>query len=282
MSAFQLPATEIANIVGSFVRVAPAMLPSTESATLLGFAEMLAFVNAASVGHFYKQNVSPVVITSAMISAARLNPMGATELVDALKSYRYQSCERPDFNGSNVATAIDGMIAYVASLPAVAVEAAAKHEAERAAQEGSKYRATESETTAQIAAHIRADIKAATKAGTLPRAKYSVKSRTFAGGSAIDVRADDLPFGCYEPGQRGSGFARNWHPVLTTEAAAVKATLDAIHSSYGYDRSDLQSDYFNVRYYGDAEIGETEERNAVYSYCEMLNDGDLNRAVAAE
>ena len=42
-------------------------------------------------------------------------------------------------------------------------------------------------SAAEIAKAIRADIKAAVKAGELPKARYSVKSDSYTGGSSVDV-----------------------------------------------------------------------------------------------
>lgn len=140
----------------------------------------------------------------------------------------------------------------------------------------SLYLATRDLSVTEVAALIRSDIKAAVRAGVLPAAKYSVTSSR-SGGQSIRVSADGLPFCAWEPGERGYG-CDNWHPVLTTEAKAVRATLKAIHGAYNYDRSDSQRDYFDVRYYGDATIDEVEEYEAIRALCEMMNRGEIDAA----
>src|SRR4029077_16657420 len=40
------------------------------------------------------------------------------------------------------------------------------------------------------------------------------------------------------------------HEVLTDDAEAAKMTLQRIHGAYKHDGSEIQVDYFDVRYYG--------------------------------
>ncbi len=123
---------------------------------------------------------------------------------------------------------------------------------------GTKYAATKDLKRVEIAKLIRADIKAAVKAGTLPKAKYSVTCEAFSGGGSIDIRvseavgirvynADRLLFEHDEP--HGSAIH---HMFYSAEMTAVIEALDAIHASYNFNGSDIQSDYFHGRFYGDA------------------------------
>lgn len=135
-------------------------------------------------------------------------------------------------------------------------------------------------TTAQIAAAIRADVKTAVAEGLLPRQwRYSVRSRLFAGGSAIDVQVKSCPDAWQEcDGMRvgsrrtlpdgtvtGTGCGNVWckaggqyrdqpyaetHQVLTEDAEVARLTLERIHNAYNHDGSDVTTDYFDVRYYG--------------------------------
>lgn len=136
---------------------------------------------------------------------------------------------------------------------------------------GSNYEDTkEIYDTSVLAKLMRADIKDAVKAGDLPaNATYSVQTRKFAGGSAIDIElrglegawvAEDLSK-C--PLDRGVNPCReNWHynprcagaRHLSDEAEAAREVLNRIHSSYNYDGSEIMVDYFDVRFYGRAEI----------------------------
>jgi hypothetical protein len=119
---------------------------------------------------------------------------------------------------------------------------------------GSKYEQTKNLRTAEVAKLIRADIKAALKAGELPAGtKVSVKTDTFAGGTAIRITVTACPLQIWteeflksDPNKFFEGDRR------TPEAVALLAKLETFHSAYNYDRSDIQSDYFSVRYYGDA------------------------------
>ena len=145
---------------------------------------------------------------------------------------------------------------------------------------GHKYQEQQGLSTTEIAKLIRADIKQAIKEGLLPdRWKYSVKSRSFAGGSSIDVRVRDCADGWIEceghvPGSKqmlpnGGWTALNcpnvWcsarndpeyahaatpHKVLGEEARVAKMTLQRIHDSYNHDGSDAMTDYFDVNFYG--------------------------------
>jgi hypothetical protein len=134
--------------------------------------------------------------------------------------------------------------------------------------------------TADIARAIRADIKRAKAEGLLPaRWTYSVRSRNFTGGCAVDVTVKNCPDAWQEcdgivPGSRQPTPSGGWtaipcgnvwckasgdpryahaaevHYVLTEEAAAARMTLERIHGAYNHTGSDTMIDYFDVRYYG--------------------------------
>ncbi|HKY40650.1 MAG TPA: hypothetical protein VJN18_32165 [Polyangiaceae bacterium] len=120
--------------------------------------------------------------------------------------------------------------------------------------EGSKYTETKNLRSAEIAKLIRADIKAAIALGELPAGiKCSVTTDTFSGGSSIDIRVKACPvqiwteaFLTADPKVFFEGER------VTEEAKAILKTLKAIHRQYNFDHSDIQTDYFHVRYYGDA------------------------------
>lgn len=140
---------------------------------------------------------------------------------------------------------------------------------------GVKYEATKDLRRADIAKLIRADIKAAKAAGVLPaRWGYTVQTRGFAGGGAIDVGIVDCPDAwveedlarcpidgrtgekeCQPNYHRGGGWnqcpgARH----LTDEATAARTAVQAIHDAYNFDDCDTMTDYFHVRYYGTVEV----------------------------
>ena len=126
---------------------------------------------------------------------------------------------------------------------------------------GAKYEATKGLNRVAIAALIRADIKAAVKTSTLPKAAYSVRCS----GSSIDITVskvepasfqihnaahlawtDENP--CAYPGDAPVGARERY----TAEAQAILDTCDRIAAEYNYDHSEIESDYFNVRFYGNA------------------------------
>lgn len=129
---------------------------------------------------------------------------------------------------------------------------------------GAKYEATRSLSLAEISARIRADIKEAQKAGRIDaRAKISVRTRTYTGGGAIDVRVTALPPGFrvlsdkYASWRKQFGDANppmSWDECQSDESRALVKALQEIHGAYNRDNSDSMVDYFDTRYYGDAAI----------------------------
>ena len=110
--------------------------------------------------------------------------------------------------------------------------------------------------TAQIAARIREEIKEAVKAGTLPKAKYSVRTDRYSMGSSISVDATGLPFPVLNPdafivrpGETWLSFnSDRFRTRLTPEAQKVERTLNAIVDAYHWDKSDSSTDYYNERF----------------------------------
>lgn len=124
---------------------------------------------------------------------------------------------------------------------------------------GSKY--NQNLSTKEIAVAIREDIKAAVKAGTIPAAKISVRTRHFAGGSAIDIEVVRVPEGVIlitdEYVKHTLGPDRNhvFHGERhTPEAKKLVVTLKAISDAYNYDNSDAMTDHFDVNFYGHVQI----------------------------
>lgn len=135
-------------------------------------------------------------------------------------------------------------------------------------------------STADIARAIRTDVKQARAEGLLPdRWTYSVRSSNFAGGCAVDVMVKNCPDAwqqcdgmevgtrrqlsthttvgrscgnvwCKAGGEYKDHPSASYHQVLTEEAMAAKMTLERIHGAYNHTGSDVQTDYFDVRYYG--------------------------------
>ncbi len=115
-------------------------------------------------------------------------------------------------------------------------------------------------TLGDIAKAIRADIKTAVAEGMLPdRWTYSVRSDNLAISVTVQNCGD-----AWQPCD-GIGCQNVWcsarndptyahgatpHDVLTDEGDAARMTLRRIHGAYNHDGSEIQTDYFDVRYYG--------------------------------
>lgn len=126
---------------------------------------------------------------------------------------------------------------------------------------GSNYDTTERLDIADIAKLVRADIKAAKKEGKLPKKgfKVSVRIDRFAGGCSLDVTVKAAPFQVLNPEyldweETEEAKHNAWPPVglerLTPTADAALKLLKGILGSYNRDNSDIQTDYWDVRFYG--------------------------------
>jgi len=134
-------------------------------------------------------------------------------------------------------------------------------------------------STKQIAAKFRLDVKAGIEAGELPKGlKLSVRYESFSGGSAIRVKIKEVPFRVRNPERvihdigNPHEFVPEFHlPSWTPEAKALKDQLEAMLAAYNYDGSEIQVDYFNVKFYGgvdwawELESGERKEIEAEYA-----------------
>ena len=135
-----------------------------------------------------------------------------------------------------------------------------------------------------IAKQIRADIKAAIASGQLPGSvkNYSVRSRSYSGGQAIDIRAKELD-GMYQqcegiiPGSEDGFGARScgnvwckaggqyrdsehakYHRILSAEGRRVLDVLQGFWDAYNWNGSEIQVDYFDRLYWGVPEIVDPE------------------------
>lgn len=146
-------------------------------------------------------------------------------------------------------------------------------------------------TAADIAKLIRTDLKAAVDAGELPATfGYRVTSEQGSTSEAINILV--------------TGASDNW--LYTTEKAytgvelrvhseaaiALQRKIEEIRTAYGWDGSDIQSDYFDVRYYGSVRIEsesharyrvqEAERRKALTAYNKWSKAGGKLRRVKAD
>jgi hypothetical protein len=116
---------------------------------------------------------------------------------------------------------------------------------------GSRYDSTLS--TTEVSKRIRSEIKDLVKAGTLPESTYSVRTRYFAGGSSIEIEARNL-YGAWVDHEWKTDYHGEPERVLSSQAQQVLKTLQGLHDAYNYDHGDVMVDYYNVNYYGFAEI----------------------------
>ncbi len=110
-------------------------------------------------------------------------------------------------------------------------------------------------TTKEVAAEVRKTLRGLTKSkhSSLSGSKISVRYRSFAGGTSIDVR---IGFPSSIEPEEGALGTNGFPAYLNEEAKAAKQTAQAVLDSYNYDGSDSMTDYFHVNFYGHAEIHE--------------------------
>ena len=124
--------------------------------------------------------------------------------------------------------------------------------------EGAAYKATERLDVTEIAKRVRVNLRNAQELGALPEAMtWTVQIRKFAGGCAIDVRLSGMPdtWTYNTPGLEADYCARvPQHGGYTTAAKAAHAYASEVLQSYNRDDSDVQTDYFDVKFYGGVEI----------------------------
>ncbi|MCR4330240.1 MAG: hypothetical protein NUV65_06885 [Candidatus Roizmanbacteria bacterium] len=127
-------------------------------------------------------------------------------------------------------------------------------------------------STTEEAKLIRADIKEAVKTGLLPKAKYSVRTKYFSGGSSIDVRISDV---------KTPIINLDWIERVMTEAhwqyntpacmkytdtgRSILWTVEAIVNQYNFDKSEPMVDYFFVNFYSSVEYNWQWERSITES-----------------
>jgi hypothetical protein len=117
---------------------------------------------------------------------------------------------------------------------------------------GPRYDPARWRSSAEVARLVRADLRAAQARGALPpSAVFSVRSDSFAGGQSLRVQIRNLPD--REILDDHPDFPRRLSPAARELERAVRRVANA----YNRDRSDSQSDVFDVHYYAHVSI-ETE------------------------
>lgn len=110
-------------------------------------------------------------------------------------------------------------------------------------------------SAADIAKLMRADIKAEIAAGNLPgsMSNYSVRVDNYSMGRSIDIEAKGFE-GMWETKLVSRFGWEREEEVLTAEGQRIKGILQGIHDAYNYNGSESQVDYFDVNYYGHADV----------------------------
>lgn len=119
---------------------------------------------------------------------------------------------------------------------------------------GTKYAATKDMGRAELKALILGELKAAVKAGELPKCKLSMREGR--GSFSLTVTVSDVSFPILNAERvrldetQPNTFVEEYRcPRLTSEASSLLKRISAMVEAYNYDRSDIQTDYFNVRFY---------------------------------
>jgi hypothetical protein len=126
-------------------------------------------------------------------------------------------------------------------------------------KKGNKYEETRNLDIKEIAKMIRKDIKEAIKAGDLPKGlKTSVKIERFSGGQSINIRVKKYEGKMYSE-KYVQHHIQNPHQGFFGDRYEIGLkntlkTLEDILQSYNRDNSDSMSDYFDVRFYGHADV----------------------------
>jgi len=124
--------------------------------------------------------------------------------------------------------------------------------------EGVAYEATKDLDLTEVAKRVRVNLKNAQDMECLPpEMTWTVNVRRFAGGQAIDVVLTGMPdsWTYKQPGLAEDYLNRvPRHGGLTEQAEAAREWAKAMLQSYNRDDSDVQTDYFDVHFYGDVTL----------------------------
>jgi hypothetical protein len=127
---------------------------------------------------------------------------------------------------------------------------------------GAKHDATRGLDITEIAKRMRADIKAL----NLDKGfKVAVRTQRYSGGQSIDIRVTAVPEGFRILSDKAASWVKQFPRMEhrapfpnsdwnSEELNTVMASLKRIHASYNRNNSDSMTDYFDVRYYGGADL----------------------------
>lgn len=169
----------------------------------------------------------------------------------------------------------------------------------RGGWQGTKYESTRSMSNAQVAKLIRADIQDAIDKGLLPPMDVSVVVKASRTSSSILVRINRIDAGVQVLNPEWvkaieGGMSRSDARELgeyTRDGQGILESVRAIYNRFNLDNSDSQTDYYNVRYYGDVAYGEALRMQDRFNVLAMAGlaprrdaylEHDLNRIVREE
>lgn len=119
-------------------------------------------------------------------------------------------------------------------------------------------------STTEDAKLIRGTVKTMQKAGVLPADwKISVRTDKFAGGSAIRITAtsprpiyaaNPNSYRCSTLNVETGEHVHAYVDKFTVEAKVVRAALEELHQAYNHDGSEMQVDYWDVKFYGTVDL----------------------------
>lgn len=106
----------------------------------------------------------------------------------------------------------------------------------------------------QLSKTIKTDLRQAQQAHYLPDGvDFSVRRNTFAGGQSIDITVTgpsrDWQTAPHDPGEDGA-FGR----TRSDQSVELRRRVQTIADRFNHNGSDIQTDYFDVRYYTDVAI----------------------------
>lgn len=285
MSAFTVGAPHIDTIVNAMRQFAGVPVPAGAPH---GIGQMLWNENYASVNYWYSEGEPTPDYSPTLID----EPLSPIAVLKALDCYEYQSCEHPGWKTSDARALINAIrwiiftdhpewaqkvrrygaeaLLYttlseydvapweVDSLDQVAA-VIVKAEQEKATQEaahageGSVYREQGMLNITEIAKRMRVNLRNAQSIGMLPaKAKFSVTTDRFSGGQSIDVEVRGMP-DSWTYTTRESIYGGEKRVYSDAAQATVKA-IEQMLGEYNRDRSDIQSDYFDVWFYSHVKI----------------------------
>jgi hypothetical protein len=295
MSAFTVDIAHIDTIVNAMRQFAGVPVPASAPREI---GQLLWNENYASVNYRYSESESTPDYRPTITD----EPLSAVAVLKALDCYTHQTCEHPDWQTSEAKRLIDALHALILSerpewakqvrsyggwtsaytkLPeydaapwevtsldqVAAVIVKAEQEQARKAEEhrgeGAVYREVGRLDIVEIAKRMRVNLKNAQSAGMLPEgARFSVTTDRFSMGQSVDVEIQGMPDSWTYTTREAYWNPAETERIYSDEAAATVKAIESMLSEYNRDRSDIQSDYFDVWFYSHVRI--EDERSAQF------------------